>query len=163
MVNVAMDVARTALRNGVQHVTLYEREKKATASSHEIAYAQLDGAEFVYMKSIDSINEQGPVFRDSLFDGNDHVIGVGDTLEQVQADSTIIAVSQAPKNKLVLTTHGLDTDDRGLLITDENCMTTRPGIFAAGDVVQGPHTVVHAVEEAKRAAVAMMRYMETLH
>ena len=53
MGNVAMDVARTALRHGAQHVALYEREKKATASSHEIAYAQLDGAEFVYMKSID--------------------------------------------------------------------------------------------------------------
>ena len=160
MGNVAMDVARTALRHGAQHVALYEREKKATASSHEIAYAQLDGAEFVYMKSIDSINEQGPVFRDSLFDENDHVVGVGETTEQVYADSTIIAVSQAPKNKLVMTTHGLDANERGLLITDENCMTTRPGVFAAGDVVQGPRTVVHAVEEAKRAAAAMARYME---
>ena len=163
MGNVAMDVARTALRHGVQHVTLYEREKQATASSHEISYAQLDGAEFVYMKSIDSINEQGPVFRDSLLDEDGHVAGVGDTLEQVQADSTIIAVSQAPKNKLVQSTHDLDTNERGLLITDENCMTTRTGVFSAGDVVQGPRTVVHAVEEAKRAAAAMMRYMETLH
>ena len=162
MGNVAMDVARTALRHGVQHVTLFEREKKATASSHEIAYAQLDGAEFVYLKSIDSINEQGPVFRDSLLDENDNVVGVGATLEQVQADSTIIAVSQAPKNKLVQTTHDLKTNERGLLITDENCMTTHPGVFSAGDVVQGPHTVVHAVEEAKRAAAAMMRYMEAL-
>lgn len=40
-----------------------------------------------------------------------------------------------------------------VLITDENCMTTRPGVFAAGDVVR-------AVEEAKRAAKAMMNYME---
>ena len=129
MGNVAMDVARTALRHGVQHVTLYEREKQATASSHEISYAQLDGAEFVYKKSIDSINEQGPVFRDSLLDEDGHVAGVGDTLEQVQADSTIIAVSQAPKNKLVQSTHDLDTNERGLLITDENCMTTSPVYF----------------------------------
>ena len=115
------------------------------------------------MKSIDSINEQGPVFRDSLLDADGHMVDVGDTLEQVQADSTIIAVSQAPKNKLVQTTHDLDTNERGLLITDENCMTTRPGVFSAGDVVQGPRTVVHAVEEAKHAAAAMMRYMEALH
>ena len=161
MGNVAMDVARTALRHGAQHVTMYERAQQATASAHEISYAQLDGAELVYRKSIDSINEKGPVFRDSLFDEEGNVIGVGDTLEQVYADSTIIAVSQAPNNKLVLlTTHDLDTDKRGLLLTDENCMTTRPGVFSAGDVVQGPHTVVHAVEEAKRAAAAMMRYME---
>ena len=76
------------------------------------------------------------------------------------ADSTIIAVSQAPKNKLVLTTDNLVSNERGLLSTDENCMTTRLGVFAAGDVVHGSNTVVAAVEEAKRAARAMMRYME---
>ena len=47
-----------------------------------------------------------------------------------------------------------------MLIVDENYMTTRPGVFAAGDVVTGAKTVVHAVEGAKNAAFAMMRYME---
>ncbi len=40
-------------------------------------------------------------------------------------------------------------------------MTTRKGVFAAGDVVHGSKTVVHAVEEAKKAAGAMMNYMES--
>lgn len=39
-------------------------------------------------------------------------------------------------------------------------MTTRPGVFAAGDVVTGAKTVVHAVDGAKKAAEAMIRYME---
>lgn len=39
-------------------------------------------------------------------------------------------------------------------------MTTREGVFAAGDVVHGSKTVVHAVESAKIAAEAMIRYME---
>lgn len=39
-------------------------------------------------------------------------------------------------------------------------MTTHEGVFAAGDVVQGANTVAHAVEEAKRAAEGMIRYME---
>ena len=43
---------------------------------------------------------------------------------------------------------------------DENYMTTRPGVFAAGDVITGSKTVVHAVEGAKKAAEAMMMYME---
>lgn len=46
------------------------------------------------------------------------------------------------------------------MVVDENHMTTRKGIFAAGNVVTGPLTVVHAVEGAKEAAAAMMRYME---
>lgn len=39
-------------------------------------------------------------------------------------------------------------------------MTTCPGVFAGGDVVHGSRTVVAAVDEAKRAAQAMMEYME---
>ena len=80
--------------------------------------------------------------------------------EQVHADTTIIAISQGPKNKLILTTAGLEGNDKGLLITDENCMTTREGVFAAGDVVLGSMTVAHAVAEAKVAAEAMIKYME---
>ncbi|MBR5113483.1 MAG: FAD-dependent oxidoreductase, partial [Clostridia bacterium] len=50
------------------------------------------------------------------------------------------------------TTHGLEANPRGLLIVDENNMTTRSGVFAAGDVVHGSLTVVHAVNDAKNAA-----------
>ena len=60
-----------------------------------------------------------------------------------------------------VTTEGLEASEKGLLITDENGMTTRAGVFAAGDVVHGPKTVVHAVEAAKKAAAAMMKYMES--
>lgn len=162
MGNVAMDVARTALRNGAKTVTLYARGKRISASSHEMSYTKLEGADFVFGKAIDSINETGPIFKISKFDENDKVIGYEEELGQEEADSTIICVSQAPKNKLVLTTERLKTTEKGLLLTDENCMTTHEGVFAAGDVVQGANTVVHAVEEAKRAAQGMMEYMEKL-
>ncbi|MDO4337516.1 MAG: NAD(P)-dependent oxidoreductase [Eubacteriales bacterium] len=160
MGNVAMDVARTAFRNGAQRVLLFARGKRATASSHEMAYARLDGAEFIFGKAIEKITPEGPVFKISVFDENDKIIGYEEKRELVLADSIIIAVSQGPKNKLVMTTHNLECSERGLLITDENCMTTRPGVFAAGDVVHGAKTVVHAVEEAKKAANAMIAYME---
>ncbi len=162
MGNVAMDVARTALRNGAQEVKLYARGKKIAASDHETAYAQLDGAELVFGKAIWRITKDGPVFRTSILDENDKVVGYEDGEEQTYADSTIIAVSQGPKNKLILTTKGLEGGTGGLLVVDENNMTTREGVFAAGDVVHGSKTVVHAVEEAKKAANAMMNYMEGL-
>ena len=65
-----------------------------------------------------------------------------------------------PRRKLVRTTDGLEASERGLLVVDENYMTTRPGVFGAGDVVTGAKTVVHAVDGAKKAAEAMIRYME---
>jgi len=91
---------------------------------------------------------------------NGEVIGYEDEEELIKADSVVIAVSQRPKNKLILSTDHLEGNARGLLITDENSMTTREGVFAAGDVVTGPLTVVHAVEGAKKAARSMMDYME---
>lgn len=162
MGNAAMDVARTVLRNGAQQVTLYARGKTVTASSHEMAYAQLDGAEFVFGKEIQRITEKGPVFKNSILDDEDRVIGCEEEEEQVEADSVIICISQGPRGKLIRTTAGLEGTEKGLLVVDENGMTTKKGVFAAGDVVHGSKTVVHAVEGAKRAAESMIRYMEGL-
>lgn len=160
MGNTAMDVARTALRHGAQQVTLYARSKHISASSHEVDYARLDGAEFVFCKAVQRITAQGPIFLDSVLDEAGHVVGTQGEEELIPADSTIIAVSQGPRRKLIRTTAGLEGGENGLLLVDENCMTTREGVFAAGDVVHGGKTVVHAVEGAKRAAEAMMRYLE---
>lgn len=160
MGNAAMDVARTALRNGAQKVSLYARGTNIAASSHEVSYAKLDGAEFVFGMEIDSINETGPVFKKSILDENGKVVGYEDELIQVEADATIISISQGPRKKLIRTTLGLEGSERGLLVVDENYMTTKPGVFAAGDVITGSKTVVHAVNGAKKAAEAMMRYME---
>ena len=159
MGNAAMDVARTALRQGARHVTLFARGKRIMASSNEVDYARLDGAEFVFGKQIQYIDETGPVFKTSVFDEEGHIIGFEEEEYHVLADSVIISVSQMPRKKLVRTTDGLQADDRGNLIVDDHFMTTRPGVFAAGDVTTGPKTVVHAVEAAKQAAEAMDAYM----
>ncbi len=160
MGNAAMDVARTALRNGARKVTLYARGSKIAASSHEVSYAKLDGAEFEFGYSILEINEKGPVFQKNILDENGEIIGAEENPVQVEADSTIISISQGPRKKLIRTTLGLEGSDRGLLLVDENYMTTKAGVFAAGDVITGSKTVVHAVDGAKKAAQAMIRYME---
>lgn len=157
--NTAMDVARTAFRNGARHVTMYARSKHVSASSDEVEYARLDGADIVYGKAVVEINETGPLFKTALFDEGDNVVGYEEELDQVACDTVIIAASQKPMNKLLLTTKGLTGDERGLLVVDEDCQTSVPGVFGAGDVVTGPKTVVHTVEMAKRAAAGMLRHM----
>ncbi|MBR0257318.1 MAG: NAD(P)-dependent oxidoreductase [Synergistaceae bacterium] len=157
--NAAMDVARTALRNGTHSVTLYAMGKEIAASSSEVAYAELDGAEIETGMQVQEITEEGPVFCRTIYGENDEIIGHEDERIQVHADSTIISISQIPRGKLVRTTSGLTASEHGLLIVDENYMTTREGVFAAGDVITGAKTVVHAVEGAKKAAEAMMKYM----
>lgn len=160
MGNVAMDVARTAFRHGARRVMMFQRGNKSPASDHEMEYAKLDGAEFFFGKSIQRITPEGPVFKNSVLNDQGRPVGVEGEDELVKADTTIIAINQRPKDKLVNTTHGLEANERGLLIVDENNMTTREGVFAAGDVVHGSLTVVHAVDDAKNAVAGMIRYME---
>ena len=160
MGNAAMDVARTALRHGAKQVTLYGRGKAIAASSQETAFTQLDGAELVFGKAIQRITDKGPVFKNSILDEHDKVVGYEEGEELIPADSVIISISQGPRKKLVRTTVGLEAAESGLLVVDENYMTTKPGVFAAGDVVSGSKTVVDAVAGAKKAAHAMMEYME---
>ena len=160
MGNVAMDVARTAFRHGANKVMLYARRKVIAASEEEVSYAKLDGAELFFGWIIQRFTEEGPVFRLAKFDEEGNMTGLEDEPQLVHADSTIVAVSQGPKDKLVHTTAGLEANVKGLLLVDSNGMTTREGVFAAGDVVHGSMTVVHAVADAKKAAEAMIRYME---
>lgn len=156
--NAAMDVARSALRNGAEKVDMYGRSMNYSASEHEIEYAMLEGADMHLGAIIQEINEKGPVFVDGSYDEDGKLLSTGEPY-QVEADSTIIAISQRAKSKIVKTTSGLDVNERGLLIIDENCMTTVPGVFAAGDVVMGPRNVVMAVNQAKIAAEGMIAYM----
>ena len=59
-------------------------------------------------------------------------------------------------------TSGLETNERGLFVTDEVGHTSRPGLFASGDAVKGARTVVEAVAYSKKVAEAMHEYMQTL-
>lgn len=158
--NVAMDVARTAFRHGAERVTLYSRDNRSSASPHELSYAQLDGADLVFGKQIVAITPEGPLFRSALTDGDGNITGYSEETELIPADSVVIAISQRPKDKLLLSTDHLEGNAKGLMIVDENQMSTVDGVFAAGDVVTGPQTVVHAVQAAKHAADAMDRYVQ---
>lgn len=153
--NTAVDVARTCLRKGARNVTLYARGTEIKATEEEVAYAKLDGAEFKFCRQIVEINDEGPVFKLVLLDDEGNNIGYADELEQEQADTTIIAISQSPKDKLLHTTKGLKGSEKGLLITDDTGKTTCERVYASGDVVLGARTVVEAVEFSKKVAQAM--------
>ena len=160
--NAAMDVARTALRKGSQDLTCFSITKKIAASDYEYSYAKLEGVEFEYNKKPIEITDDGVIFRDLLEDeeGNLSEVEGSDTL--YPADSVIISISQGPRNTIVNTTDGLSTNERGLLVADETGKTSRPGIFASGDVVNGARTVVEAVAHSKVVAEEMHKYIQSL-
>ena len=158
--NAAMDVARTAVRKGVRQVTCFSLTKKVAASKHEFDYAVLEGVEFVYNKRPVEIVDEGVIMEDVIEQEDGTLEAVPDSAKLYPADSTIISISQGPKSVLVKSTEGLKANPRGLLIADEYGRTTRPGIFASGDVVAGARTVVEAVAHSKKVAEAMDAYMQ---
>lgn len=161
--NSAIDVARTAIRHGCRKVTIFSRSGRIAASVSEVELAKIDGVEFISGLEPVEITDNGVIFIRSEQDseGNRHRIEGSEKL--YPASSTVIAISQGPRNRIVSTTTGLDVTDRGLLVTNTFGHTTREGIFAAGDVVLGARTVVEAVNYSKQVAEAMDEYLQRFH
>lgn len=159
--NSAMDVARTALRKGTKKVSVLCRGPKAAASQRAVDYAVADGVEFLYGARTESIDRDGVWFKQAEFDQDGNICRLSEPM-LFHADGVIIAVSQGPKNKIVSTTSGLQTTEHGLLFTDVHGNTTRPGIFASGDVVLGARTVVEAVKYSKEVAQVMDEYLSSI-
>ena len=160
--NAAMDVARTAIRKGVQELTCFSITKQVAASKHEFSYAQLEGVQFEYNMAPVEIKDDGVIFKDVIENEDGTFTDVPDSTHFFPADSVIISISQGPQNRIVNTTQGLAADKRGLLVADETGHTTRPGIFASGDVVNGARTVVEAVAHSKIVAESIHQYMQSL-
>ncbi|QJB57112.1 NAD(P)-dependent oxidoreductase [Pseudodesulfovibrio sp. zrk46] len=162
--NVAMDVARTALRKGAQEViVLYRRGKEnMTATKYEYDYAKLDGVQFEFFRSPVRIVDEGVICQETRLEtddeGNSRMVTVEDSEKLYEADSVFIAVSQAPRSNLT----GIEIGKTGLVITDELGRTNRENIFASGDVVTGAKTVVEAVSQSKKSAQAIMDYVSSL-
>ena len=159
--NAAMDVARTAIRKGSRHVTVYSITEIPAASPKEVEYAKLDGVEFEYLQTAIEIRDEGAIICDVEWTEDGKLVKKEETAKLVPADSIIISISQGPQDRIVNRDKELQVDDRGLLKTDANGETTMPGIFASGDVVTGAKTVVEAVKYSKMIADAMDEYVKT--
>lgn len=158
--NTAMDAARTSVRLGAGAVTvLYHRGiDRMSALRSEYDDALAEGVQFCWNTSIKEI----------LTDAHGRLCAlVLDTPEgerRVEAQKVIMAVGSAPASRIVSTTDGIEVDDKGYVITRDTPygMTTRRGVFAGGDVTARPATVVHAMQDARRVAEGMLRYLDAV-
>ena len=156
--NSAIDVARTVVRMGSRHVTIYARRQRIAASQRELDYAQVDGIDVQQGMQIKEFTDKGPVFIPRIFDEEGNLLREEEPV-LVLADSTIIAISQGPKDKIVNTTTNLEINNKGLIVVDDGGKTSHEGVFASGDVVAGSKNVVLAVKYSKLVAKAMDEYL----
>ena len=161
--NVAMDVARTAIRqSGVEKVILLNnrREEDVTATRIEYAETLADGVECKHLMSVIRITDDGVIAVDvDAVPTENGVIYEENMLSRhnIDADTVILAIGQGPAGTLSEKAQ-IATTLRGLFVVDDNGMTNIPGVFAAGDVVSGPKTVVEAVAHTKKVAEQMVKY-----
>ena len=161
--NVAMDVARTALRQqGVEKVVVINnrREEDVTATKIEFSETLAEGVEFMHLMSVLRITEEGIVAVDvEAIPGENGITYEENMLSRhdIKADTVILAIGQGPIETLSEKSR-IATTLRGLFEVDESGMTNIPGVFAAGDIVSGPKTVVEAAAYTKKVAEQMIKY-----
>lgn len=164
--NVAMDASRSAKYYGSDNVEIFYRRDfdSMSATKHEIHEAQNEGVLFKTFKAPVEIVDEGIIFEDTEVvvneDGTESLVSIEGSQKLYECDSILIAISQVPKNNIVINNKGLDTKNNGLLMTNEFGQTTREGVFACGDVTNGAKTVIEAVVDAKKVCDSMDNYLK---
>jgi len=175
--NVAMDSARTALRLGADEVILiYRRSREEMPSrDEEIRHAEEEGLRFEMLKSPTRIigDESGHVTSIELIrmelgepdaSGRRRPFPVEGSEQILEVDTVIVAIGQRPNPMVASTTPGLKTDKPGYIVVDRETMaTTKEGVYAGGDIAGFGASVIRAMGDGRKAALAIQDYLMSMH
>ena len=163
--NVAMDVARAAVRLGA-NVTVYYRRSEAEmpADRDELQEAKDEGVQFRFLTAPVEIGGEGGSLSLKL---ERMELGVEDTKGRRSVKGTgefetvpVTAVLSATGQKVDLGGIGVQAGARGTVEADAlTCQTAISDVFAGGDVVTGPQFVIDAIAAGKEAAVSIHRFV----
>ena len=157
--NVAMDAARTARRLGADVTVIYRRtQAEMPAIQSEYEDAVKEGVNFMWQtNSLEFLgNKKGRVCAIRLSTPD------GECTEPF--DRVFLAIGSRPASRIVSSTQGIEVDEKRYVIVGERPMgmTTRRGVFAGGDVVHRPQTVVLAMKAAKEVALGIAQYVDAI-
>ena len=167
---VAIDCAQLALRQGAETVMVacLESWEEMPARGSEKGDAEEEGIRFFPSLGPQRfLGEEGHVRGveflevESVFDsqGNFNPTLRPGTETNLEADTVLLAVGQSPEESLLNDLADLETTPAGTIRVDENLATNIPGVFAGGDILAGPQSVVHAISEGKKAAQSIDEYI----
>ena len=179
--NVAMDAARTALRLGAEKVYIVYRRsmEELPARKEEVEHAEEEGIEFrLLCNPTEIVGYNNP--EDARDPKNGFVTGIkcvkmelgepdakgrrrpvvipGSEFE-IEVDTVVISIGTSPNPLIKSTTEGLEVNDHGGIIVNEDGLSSRNAVYAGGDVVTGAATVISAMGAGKTAAKAIDEYL----
>jgi NADPH-dependent glutamate synthase beta subunit-like oxidoreductase len=168
--DVAIDSARTALRLGAKEVTLvYRRTREEMPASADMVREAVDeGVELTFLASPVSVQDgdNGQLtltcarmeLGEPDASGRQRPVPIEGSEFSAGYDSIIAAIGQTPD---IPAGFGIEIGQGNTLEADENTLATdRQGVWAGGDVVIGPATVIEAIAAGRKAAVAIDLYLE---
>jgi len=179
--NVAMDACRTALRLGADHVYCVYRRSMAElpARREEVEHAEEEGIDFQLLTNPVEIlgynNPDNPRDEKNGFvtgikcikmqlgepdaKGRRRPVAIPGSEFVLDVDTVIMALGTSPNPLIKNTTPGLEINDHGGIIVNEDGLTSRKGVYAGGDAVTGAATVISAMGAGKVAAKAIDEYL----
>jgi len=168
--NTAMDASRTAIRLGAASVSIiYRRSREEMpAWKAEIHEAEEEGVNFEVLKNpVRFIGENGTVKKAVLIrmklgepdeSGRKRPVPVEGSEYTVDADFVIEAIGLQPTTSVF--SKELDLHKNGTIRVNEKTMqTSTPWVFAGGDAVTGPSTIIEAIGQGKKAAASMDSFL----
>lgn len=171
--NVAIDAARTCVRLGCEEVTIAYRRTRAEMPAHEeeVTQAEEEGVRFSFLtvpmeiKGADGKVAALHCLRAELgqpdAQGRRRPVPVQDSGHSLGADAVISAIGQVVDSTGLTSLENLNWSKRSTITVNTVTMETSvESVFAAGDVVTGPATVVEAIGGGKKAAEAIDRYLQ---
>ncbi|MCD6161447.1 MAG: FAD-dependent oxidoreductase [candidate division Zixibacteria bacterium] len=170
--NVAIDSARVARRLGAKKVFIQYRRSRAEMPAFEDEIEDMieEDIELQYLKTpVRFIGEKGKLTKvesidmklgDSDGSGRRRPVPVEGSESSMKIDLSIIAIGQRPDIATLIENDEPKLTRWNTLVVDSTTLETNiPGVFAGGDVVSGPATVVEAINAGARAAEYMGRYL----
>ena len=170
--NTAMDAVRTSKRLGAEHAYLVYRrsEVEMPARREEVHHAKEEGIEFLMLTNpiriladeknwVHGMQCQRMELGEPDESGRRKPVAVPGSEFILNVETVIEAIGQQPNPIIQSTTPGLKTGGKGVVVIDERQQTSRPGIFAGGDLSRGGATVILAMRDGKVAASAIHKYL----
>lgn len=168
--NVAIDVARTALRLGAEDVTIVYRRSRdeMPAAADEIAEAEEEGVRIMHLAAPVEVLGSGKVsgmkvevmeLGEADAKGRRKPVGTG-KFETLELDAVISAIGQKIDLGGISAGTGIQLSSKGAVMVDElSYQTGEPDVFAGGDVVTGPKFAIDAIAAGKEASISIHRYV----
>ena len=165
--NTAMDSCRTAKRLGANVTLVYRRsEAEMPARLEEVKHAKEEGINFLTLHNpIEYIADENGAVKQAVLQvmelgepdasGRRSPIPVEGKTVTLDIDQVVVAVGVSPNPLVPKSIEGLELGRKNTIVVNEEMQSSRPDVFAGGDIVRGGATVILAMGDGRRAAASM--------